>query len=156
VPVLMVTARSTRDDLLLGFDLGADDYLVKPYDPRELMARVRSLLRRARPAGPADPALLRAGALVLDQVRHEVRVDGRLVECTPAEFRLLTTLISSPGRVFSRAQLLADAYGTQAYLTERTVDVHVMKLRKKLEDDPRRPALLRTVYGVGYTLAAGG
>jgi DNA-binding response OmpR family regulator len=152
LPVLMVTARAGADDKLLGFDLGADDYLTKPYDPRELMARVRSLLRRA--AGPPD-ARLRIGDLVLDPVRHEVRIHDRQVPCTPAEFRLLATLVAAPDQVFSRGQLVEQAYGLDGHITERTIDVHVMNLRRKIETDPRDPEYLRTVYGVGYKVTDG-
>jgi DNA-binding response OmpR family regulator len=152
LPVLMVTARAGADDKLLGFDLGADDYLTKPYDPRELMARVRSLLRRA--AGPAD-ARLRIGDLALDPVRHEVRIRDRQVPCTPAEFRLLATLVAAPDQVFSRGQLVERAYGLDGHITERTIDVHVMNLRRKIEADPRDPEYLRTVYGVGYKVTDG-
>ncbi len=155
VPVLMVTARSTGEDKLIGFDLGADDYLTKPYDPRELMARVRSLLRRAQPAGQSPALPIRVGDLVLDPVRHEVRAGDRRVDCTPVEFRILATLAASPERVFSRAQLLEQTYGVDGFITERTVDVHVMNLRKKIEDNPRKPAYLLTVYGVGYKMTDG-
>lgn len=157
VPVLMVTARSTAEDKLAGFDLGADDYLVKPYDPRELMARVRSLLRRARQAD-ADGARvlpLRVGAVLLDQIRHEVRLNGFRIECTPAEFRMLEALMSSPGRVFSRRQLLDQAHGPDSFVTERTADAHVKNLRRKIEANPRKPAYIQTVYGVGYKMSDG-
>lgn len=157
VPVLMVTARSTAEDKLAGFDLGADDYLVKPYDPRELMARVRSLLRRARQAD-ADGATvlpLRVGAVLLDQIRHEVRLNGFRIECTPAEFRMLEALMSSPGRVFSRRQLLDQAHGPDSFVTERTADAHVKNLRRKIEANPREPAYIQTVYGVGYKMSDG-
>jgi DNA-binding response OmpR family regulator len=155
LPVLMVTARAGADDKLLGFDLGADDYLTKPYDPRELMARVRSLLRRSQPTtSPAAPPL-QVGDLTLDLLRHEVRVGERQVACTPAEFRILATLIAAPGQVFSRAQLLEHAYGLDGFITERTIDVHVRNLRKKIEDDPGNPGYLRTVYGIGYKVADG-
>ena len=157
VPVLMVTARSTAEDKLAGFDLGADDYLVKPYDPRELMARVRSLLRRARQAD-ADGARvlpLRVGAVLLDQIRHEVRLNGFRIECTPAEFRMLEALMSSPGRVFSRRQLLDQAHGPDSFVTERTADAHVKNLRRKIEANPREPAYIQTVYGVGYKMSDG-
>lgn len=152
IPVLVVTARSTAEDKLTGFDLGADDYLTKPYDPRELMARVRSLLRRARRADgePAPP--LRVGALSLDRVRHEVQWHGSPVECTPAEFRILEALLAQPGRVFSRRQLLERAHGPDSFVTERTADAHVKNLRRKIEDDPRKPVYLRMVYGVGYKM----
>ena len=151
LPVLMLTARSTEDDLLLGLDLGADDYMTKPYSPRELAARVRTLLRRTRPAA-AEDHVLRVGALQVDPVRHEVSADGRPVTCTPGEFHLLEALAAEPGRVFSRDQLLRHLHGFDSYLTARTVDVHVMNLRRKIEPDPRNPVRLVTVYGIGYKL----
>jgi DNA-binding response OmpR family regulator len=156
LPVLMVTARSTAEDKLAGFDLGVDDYLTKPYDPRELMARVRSLLRRARSSDEPVVLPLRVGPLALDQVRHEVRLQERRIECTPAEFRILEALMSSPGRVFSRSQLLEQAHGFDSFVTERTVDAHVKNLRRKIETDPRTPVYLQTVYGVGYKMAGHG
>jgi len=150
LPVLMLTARATEDDLLLGLDLGADDYLTKPYSPRELAARVRSLLRRSATGRPApDDRLLRVGELQIDPVRHEVVLGAQMIDCTPGEFQLLEALAGEPGRVFTRAQLLRKLHGFDRYVTVRTVDVHVMNLRKKL----RRPDLLVTVYGVGYKLA---
>lgn len=153
VPILVVTARAGEDDLLLGLDLGADDYLTKPYSPRELAARVRTLLRRtARRPRDADQAL-RVGDLVVDPVRHEVYVRGEAVACTPGEFRLLSTLAAQPDRVFTREQLLQSLHGFESYLTARTVDVHVMNLRRKIERDPRQPVRLLTVYGIGYKLS---
>ncbi|MFF9350517.1 response regulator transcription factor [Streptomyces sp. NPDC014734] len=155
LPVLMLTARSTEDDLLLGLDLGADDYMTKPYSPRELMARVRTLLRRNRRAVAADPVedqVLRVGALAVDPVRHEVSVEGRLVECTRGEFRILVAMAAEPERVFSRQRLLEELHGFDRYISFRTVDVHIMNLRKKIERAPRRPARLLTVFGVGYKL----
>ncbi|WP_405101760.1 winged helix-turn-helix domain-containing protein [Micromonospora sp. NBC_01412] len=156
LPVLMVTARSTEDDLLLGLDLGADDYLTKPYSPRELAARVRTLLRRTRTAAapPAEPSL-RVGDLVLDPVRHEVSVAGTPIVCTPGEFHLLKTFAAEPGRVFTRDQLLRRLHGIDSYITGRTVDVHIMNLRRKIEPDPRQPVRLLTVYGIGYKMADG-
>jgi DNA-binding response OmpR family regulator len=155
LPVLMLTARAAEDDLLLGLDLGADDYLTKPYSPRELVARVRSLLRRTGAARSAPPdGSIRAGELRIDGVRHEVRLAGRVIDCTPGEFELLTALAAEPGRVFTRAQLLRRLHGFDRFVTVRTVDVHVMNLRKKIETDPRNPALVLTVYGVGYKLCA--
>ncbi|ANW19993.1 response regulator transcription factor [Streptomyces clavuligerus] len=165
LPVLMLTARTTEDDLLLGLDLGADDYMTKPYSPRELMARVRTLLRRtarpaaapAVPAAPSHPAgepVLSVGGLVVDPVRHEVTVDGERVECTPGEFRILVAMAAEPGRVFGRQRLLEELHGFARYIGVRTVDVHIMNLRKKIEPVPRKPVRLLTVFGVGYKLAA--
>ncbi|WP_345983586.1 response regulator transcription factor [Streptomyces sp. DSS69] len=153
LPVLMLTARTTEDDLLLGLDLGADDYMTKPYSPRELMARVRTLLRRTRrPAGVVEDHVLRVGGLVVDPERHEVTVDGAPVECTRGEFRILAALAAGPDRVFSRQRLLEELHGFDRYISDRTVDVHVMNLRKKIEPAPRRPVRLLTVFGVGYKL----
>jgi DNA-binding response OmpR family regulator len=157
LPVLMLTARSTEDDLLLGLDLGADDYITKPYSPRELMARVRTLLRRVgmTTETPPDP-VLRVGGLCVDPARHEVSVDGRPVECTAGEFGVLALLAAQPGRVFTRAQIVEHLYGGAGhYVTLRTVDTHVMNLRRKIESEPHRPRLLVTVYGVGYKLVPG-
>jgi DNA-binding response OmpR family regulator len=151
LPIIMLTARSTEDDLLLGLDLGADDYLTKPYNPRELVARVRTVLRRNR--SRSEGGVYRVGELAVDTVRHEVELAGRSVDTTPAEFKILACLAASPGRAFTRQQLLEDAFGFDHYVFDRTVDVHVMNLRKKIEDEPARPRYLLTVYGVGYKLA---
>ncbi|MCU7729364.1 response regulator transcription factor [Actinoplanes sp. KI2] len=155
LPVLMLTARTTEDDLLLGLDLGADDYLTKPYSPRELAARIRALLRRTRPSATEHDPVLRVGNLHVDPVRHEVHCDGDPIACTPAEFHLLEVLAAEPGRAFTRDQLLRHLHGFDSYVTARTVDVHVMNLRRKIEPDPRRPIRLMTVYGIGYKLSDG-
>jgi DNA-binding response OmpR family regulator len=150
--VLMLTARTGEDDLLLGLELGADDYLTKPYSPRELMARVRTLLRRA-PRGIAGPDIRQIGRLSVDPAEHRLLVDGEPVECTRGEFAILAAMSEQPDRVFTRAQLLHHTRGIDRSSTERTIDVHVMNLRRKIEVDPQRPAQLVTVYGVGYKLA---
>ena len=152
VPILMLTARSGEDDLLLGLDLGADDYLTKPYSPRELTARVRTLLRRFERAQRPTEAVLRVGPLAVDPARHEVDVDGRAVDCTPGEFAILAALAAQPDRVYSRSQLLECISRIERASTERAIDTHVLNLRRKIEANPRRPALLVTVYGVGYKL----
>ena len=156
VPVLMLTASSSEDDLLLGLDLGADDYMTKPYSPRELMARVRTLLRRIERVAPPDDGVLRVGAITVDPLKHEVRgASGRLVTCTRGEFTILSAMAAEPGRVFTRQQLLERTRGWDVASTVRTVDMHVMNLRKKLEVDPRRPTHLITVHGIGYKLTPG-
>lgn len=154
LPILMLTARSSEDDLLLGLDLGADDYVTKPYSPRELMGRVRALARRSRPAGPDDDArerVLVVGRLRVDTVRHEVRCGTTLVDLTPGEFALVELLAAEPGRAFTRDQLMRDLYGTDRYVSRRTVDMHVMNLRRKLAAAGDAPQVV-TVYGVGYKL----
>ena len=157
VPILMLTARSAEDDLIEGLGLGADDYLIKPYSPRELMARVQTLLRRRRvaPASFADAQVLTVGRLTVDEGRHQVECAGAVLDCTPGEFAVLAALAARPEQVFSRAQLLQSTRGVDRQSTERTIDMHVMNLRRKLEANPRRPDLLVTVYGVGYKLTAG-
>ena len=148
LPILMLTARAGEDDLLRGLDLGADDYLTKPYSPRELMARGRALLRRGRPATEAARPPVTVGDLTVTPASRRVEHAGTAVECTPGEFALLELLVSEPGRVFTRDQLLRHLHGTEDHVSRRTVDVHVANLRKKLD-----PALIRTVYGVGYAFS---
>ncbi|GGX57252.1 DNA-binding response regulator [Streptomyces fructofermentans] len=152
IPVLMLTARSTEEDVLLGLELGADDYMTKPYSPRELMARIRTVLRRSgRPAdGTRGDPLVRAAGITLDPVRHTVVCDGAAVDCTPAEYEILLAMAAEPERVFTRQQLLRCTRGIDRASTERAVDVHIMNLRRKIESDPRRPVRLVTVFGVGY------
>ncbi|MGW2639946.1 response regulator transcription factor [Streptomyces sp. NPDC001348] len=156
IPVLMLTARSEEDDVLLGLELGADDYMTKPYSPRELMARIRTVLRRSgRALDVRDDPVVRAGGIAVDPRRHEVRCDGLPVECTPAEFQILLSMAGEPDRVFTRRQLLQCTRGLDRASTERAVDVHIMNLRKKIENDPRHPVRLLTVFGVGYKLSGG-
>ena len=149
VPIVMLTARSTDDDKLLGLDIGADDYITKPFNPRELVARVRAVLRRSTPEEePAEDVAF--GDLTISFRRHEVFVSGRTVNLTPTEFRLLETLVKEPGRAFSRADLLDRAFGYDYDGVERTVDVHIMNLRRKIEPEPGRPRYVATVPGLGY------
>ncbi|WP_427917758.1 response regulator [Streptomyces sp. cg40] len=157
IPVLMLTARSTEDDVLLGLELGADDYMTKPYSPRELMARIRTVLRRSGRTAESrqEDTVVRAAGLSVDPARHEVRCDGAPVDCTPAEFEILLAMAAEPERVFSRRQLLQYTRGLDRASTERAVDVHIMNLRRKIEPDPRKPARLLTVFGVGYKLRGG-
>jgi DNA-binding response OmpR family regulator len=155
LPVLMLTARVTEDDLLLGLDSGADDYLTKPYSPRELVARARTLLRRVARAPERAEQLIRIAGLTLDPLRRLIIAAGREVECTRGEFEILHTMARQPGRVFTRRQLLECTSKFDGLTSERTVDVHVMNLRRKIEPDPRRPTYLVTVFGSGYKLVPG-
>jgi len=152
VPILMLTAREEEIDRVLGLSLGADDYVVKPFSPRELVERVKAILRRVRPRTAEEPSLLSHDGLRLDLVRHEVSVDGRRIELTAAEFKLLHALLRAPGRVFSREVLLEQFYPDGESVVDRVVDVHIGKLRQKLGDDPTRPRFIETVRGFGYRL----
>ncbi|MES4907179.1 MULTISPECIES: response regulator transcription factor [unclassified Streptomyces] len=152
VPILLLTARATEEDMLLGLDLGADDYMTKPYSPRELTARVRALLRRSR-AATEEPTVIRAGALEVDTARFEVRLAGELIALTGKEFAILALLAAEPGRAFTRAQIIDRVFGFEQNVLERTVDAHVMNLRRKLERGPGAPRRVETVYGRGYRLA---
>jgi len=150
VPILMLTARGEEDDVLRGFDAGADDYLTKPFSPKVLVARVRAILQRRGPELPPDEEPLRIGGLQLDRRAREVRIRGREVELTAIEFDLLRTLAEHPGWVYSREQLLEQVWGYDYLGDSRVVDVHVANLRKKIGDDPSDPRFIRTVRGVGY------
>jgi DNA-binding response OmpR family regulator len=152
-PIIMLTARTTEDDKLLGLDLGADDYITKPFSPREVVARVRVVLRRAGAERDQPPPAARFRELVVDFVSHEARVRGDPLRLTPKEFKLLETLVKQPGRAWSRLELLEQVFGFDYEGLERTVDVHVMNLRKKIERDPACPEYIQTVYGVGYKFA---
>ncbi len=154
VPIIMLTARAEEADRIVGLELGADDYLVKPFSPKELVARVRAVLRRVD-ASVAAPDLVRAGNLEIDTVKRTVTVDGRAIDLTPTEFELLIHLARSPGRVFTRSQLLDALHGVAFESYERAIDAHVKNLRRKLEPDPGHPQYLLTVYGVGYKYADG-
>lgn len=148
-PIIVLTAKVEESDRVLGLELGADDYVTKPFSPRELVARVRAVLRRTGQKAP-EAELLRVADITLDRTGHVVRVGGEVVDLTPSEFDLLATLMATPGRAFSRLELLDRIQGTAFEGYERTVDVHVKNLRAKIEDDPRNPRYIETVYGVGY------
>jgi DNA-binding response OmpR family regulator len=152
LPIIMLTARADESDKLVGLELGADDYLTKPFSPKELVARVRAVLRRAE-AAAAPRELIRAADLEIDVPRRKVTVGGRAVELTPTEFQLLTAMARQPGRIFTRAQLLDAVRGVAFESYERAIDTHVKNLRRKLEPDPRSPRYLLTTFGVGYRFA---
>ncbi len=153
VPIIMLTARTEESDKLVGLELGADDYLTKPFSPKELVARVRAVLRRAEGLhSPTD--VIRVGSAVeLDVPRMDARFGGRRVDLTKTEFQLLATMARQPGRVFARAQLLDAVRGVAFESYERAIDAHVKNIRKKIEPDPRKPRYLLTVFGVGYRFA---
>jgi DNA-binding response OmpR family regulator len=152
VPIIMLTARVEEADRVVGLELGADDYVVKPFSPREVVARVRALLRRAEGRVVARHEIVRAGDLVLDLARHRATVTGAPVDLTRTEFDLLATLAAEPGRAFTRAQLMA-ALDADYTVSDRTIDSHIKNLRAKVEPDPHRPRYIITVYGVGYRLS---
>ncbi len=154
VPIIMLTAKAAEADRVAGLRLGADDYVVKPFSPLELVARVDAVLRRARPGGPGGVLSFDQGRLVIDPAGREVRADGALVALTRSEFDLLAALAATPGRVFSRYELVARVHGYDYEGYERTADVHVKNLRAKLRDDPKAPRWVVTVPGVGYKLGA--
>jgi two-component system alkaline phosphatase synthesis response regulator PhoP len=152
VPIVMLTARDDELDRILGLEIGADDYVTKPFSPRELVARIRAILRRVdRQDEPSDR--IEVAGVSIDVARMKVEADGRTIELTPTEFQLLLTLARQPGRIFSRAQLLDAIHGLAFESYERAIDAHVKNLRRKLEPDPARPKYVLTVYGVGYRFA---
>jgi DNA-binding response OmpR family regulator len=151
-PIIMLTARVEETDRIIGLEMGADDYVTKPFSPREIVSRVRAVLRRVQPE-PVTVEVLRAGKLVLDRNEHGLTVDGRPVALTPTEFDLLATLMAHPGRAFSRMGLLERVQGEAFAAYERTIDAHVKNLRAKIEPDPSKPRYILTVFGVGYKFA---
>ncbi len=153
-PIVMLTARDDEVDKLLGLELGADDYITKPFSPRELVARVRAVLRRVD-AGATRPGgdIVRAGELALDVPRMRAELAGRVIDLTPTEFQLLATMARHPGRIFTRSQLLDAVHGVAFESYERAIDTHIKNIRRKLETDPGAPRHVLTVYGVGYRLA---
>jgi len=153
VPVIMLTARDDPTDKVVGLELGADDYVVKPFDPKELLARVRAVLRRVRQ--PEPHVAVEVGDLLIDAGRHEVRRAGERIDLTATEFAILAALARHPGMVYSRLQLLEDVQGEAYAAYERAIDSHIKNLRRKLEPDPLRPRYVVTVHGVGYRLEDG-
>ena len=152
-PILMLTARVNDIDRILGLEMGADDYVTKPFNPREVVARVKAILRRSRPAGDEGAAdVLRLGDLTLDVQSHRVSKAGLPVNLTPSEFDILRLLLDHPGQAFSRTQIIEQGLGYEYAGLERTVDSHIKNLRRKLEANPKEPRLIETVFGVGYRL----
>jgi DNA-binding response OmpR family regulator len=153
VPIIMLTARTTDQDKLMGLDLGADDYVTKPFSPSELAARVRAVLRRL--PGERGPEEIRSGELSMNFTTHEAWFAGKPLNLTSVEFKLLGVLAKEPGRVFSRANLIEEALGYDFEGFDRTIDVHILNLRRKLELDPSHPKYIKTIYGVGYKFTGG-
>jgi DNA-binding response OmpR family regulator len=151
-PVIMLTAKVEENDRVLGLEMGADDYVTKPFSPRELTARVRAVLRRME-RDNVEGTLLRAGEIILDEAMHRVWVGEKSIDLTPTEFELLAIFMRTPGRVFSRWELMERLQGEATEGVERTIDVHIRNLRTKIENDPRQPRYIETVYGVGYRFA---
>jgi two-component system, OmpR family, alkaline phosphatase synthesis response regulator PhoP len=151
VPIVMLTARTDEADKIVGLELGADDYLTKPFSGKELVARVRAVLRRAQPSAYAE--VVRVGEVAIDESRMSVTVAGRLADLTATEFQLLVALARQPGRVFTRSQLLDAIHGEAFEAYERAIDAHIKNIRRKIEPDPRAPRYIQTVFGVGYRFA---
>ncbi|HZR23510.1 MAG TPA: response regulator transcription factor, partial [Vicinamibacterales bacterium] len=152
VPIIMLTARVDEGDRLRGFDVGADDYITKPFSPRELVARVSTVLKRAR-YDPARASSFTVGDLAIDSTRMRVERNGKALDLTPTEFQLLAALARHPGRIFTRTQLLDAVRGTEVDAFERAIDAHVKNVRRKIERDPHKPRYVLTVYGIGYKFA---
>jgi DNA-binding response OmpR family regulator len=150
LPIIILTARGDETDKVLGLELGADDYITKPFSPRELVARVRAVLRRTAPGGEETGSLLRVGNVTLDPQKYEVTVGGRRIDLAPKEFDLLRMLMANKGVVLTRDVLLQKVWGYDFAGDTRTIDVHIVRLRQKIEEDPSEPRLIETVRGVGY------
>jgi two-component system alkaline phosphatase synthesis response regulator PhoP len=148
VPIIMLTARTTDEDKIAGLGIGADDYVTKPFSPRELAARVRTVLRRL--PGERGPDEIKLGEITVNFRNHEASLNGKSLTLTPVEFKLLGAFVKEPGRVFSREQLIEESLGFDFEGFNRTIDVHILNLRRKLEPDPERPSYIKTIYGAGY------
>jgi two-component system, OmpR family, alkaline phosphatase synthesis response regulator PhoP len=153
VPILMLTARVEETDRLIGLELGADDYVIKPFSPREVVLRVKTIFRRTT-AEPVLTDLIQVGNLTIDQTQHTVHLAGRTIDLTPTEFDILTTLAKQPRRVFSRMQIMEQAQGETFEGYERTIDAHIKNIRIKLEPNPKKPVYIQTVFGLGYKFEA--
>lgn len=156
VPILMLTAREEEIDRILGLSLGADDYVVKPFSPRELVERVKAILRRTQPRSVVESQVLNHEGLTLNPGKCKVTLEGRAINLTTSEYKLLHTLMGAPGQVFSRESLLARFYEHGETVVERVIDVHIGKIRQKIEDNPSKPKFILTVRGFGYTFAESG
>jgi phosphate regulon transcriptional regulator PhoB len=156
LPVLMLTARDQEPDCVVGLEMGADDYVTKPFSMRELIARIRALLRRSEPAAASPKSTIQRGSLIIDPDAHNVSLEGRRIDLSALEFRLLHYLASYPGRVFSRDQLLDRVWGNDRTVTPRSVDVYVRRVREKIETEPQSPIFIQTVHGVGYRFSSEG
>ncbi len=156
IPIIMLTARIEDTEKILGLELGADDYITKPFSPREVVARVRSVLRRSQPNNGGDRnAVLQCGKLVMDTGRHELMLEGKQVELTVSEFAILHTLMENQGYAFTRSELIEQSLGYNYEGLERTLDSHIKNLRRKIEVDAKQPTYIQTIYGVGYRLVNG-
>lgn len=155
IPILMLTARDEETDRLIGLEMGADDYVTKPFSPREVVARAKVILRRSKKAAPMKTEVVRIGNLSIDFQRHEIKKNGEVVEVTPTEFKIIELLTTNPGRVYTRLQMVEyiQEFAFEGY--ERTVDAHIKNLRRKLEENPKEPQYIITVYGVGYKSVSG-
>jgi DNA-binding response OmpR family regulator len=152
IPIIILTARDNETDRVVGLEIGADDYITKPFSPREVVARVKAVLRRTQAA--SSEKIIQVGDLSIDPLRYEVRVRGRQIELTSTEFKILEVLARNQGQVFTRLQLINQVQGYSFEGYERTVDAHIKNIRQKIESDPKQPRYIKTVYGVGYKLIA--
>lgn len=155
MPIIMLTARVEDNDKIVGLELGADDYIAKPFNPHEVVARVRAVLRRAG-GSFTQPHVVQIGAILLDMDRHEVQIEGRSVELTPTEFNILRALMENPGHAFTRSELIERGLNYTYEGMERTLDSHIKNLRRKIEPDPSNPTYIKTVFGVGYRMSGAG
>jgi two-component system alkaline phosphatase synthesis response regulator PhoP len=156
LPIILLTARIEDTDKIIGLELGADDYITKPFNPREVVARVRAVLRRATGMPPQQPRHLQIGGLAMDLDRHEVAIEGQTLDITPTEFEILKLMMENPGHAFTRLELIEKGLGYSYMGMERAIDSHIKNLRKKIEPDPANPSYIQTVYGVGYRLRSDG